>query len=84
MAGEATTSEAKTISVDGMAKIMVRHPSHDAYWSCRNCLFEISLTEAAQGGGGWVVVWVVVEVKIVAVAVVVRGTEQPLCNECTS
>ena len=57
-AGEATTTAKKNLSVDGMAKIMVRHPSHDAYPSRRRGLFGISLTEAAQGSGGVVVVWV--------------------------
>jgi hypothetical protein len=54
MAGEATTTAKKNLSVDGMANIMVRHPSHDAYPSRRRGLFGISLTEATQGsGGGW-------------------------------
>jgi hypothetical protein len=34
----------------------------------------ISLTEAAQGSGGVVVVWVVVEKVVVVVAVVVRAS----------
>jgi hypothetical protein len=53
-AGEATTTAKKNLSsVDGMANIMVRHPSHDAYPSCYRGLFGISLTETAQNGGGW-------------------------------
>ena len=56
-AGEATTTAKKNLSVDGMANIMVRHPSHDAYPSCYRGLFGISLTETAQNGGGVGVAW---------------------------
>jgi len=42
------------------------HPAAEAFLG-------ISLTEAAQGSGGVVVVWVVVEKVVVVVAVVVRA-----------
>ena len=73
MAGEATTTAKKNLSVDGMANKMVIYSSRDAYPSCQTSLFGISLTETAQGSGWVVVVWVVVEKVVVVVAVVVRA-----------
>ena len=74
-AGEATTTAKKNLSVDGMAEIMVRHPSHDAYPSrCRGLFLGFhSLRPPRVVVGWWWCGCVVVEKVVVVVAVVVRA-----------